>query len=210
MTSDVDICRSMSPISVFTIIQAFANNCYVPNDPENIWSERILPALLANEGLVKIQADSYAWLPFTLQLAVLGHFDEKLISRVLRPSYLDTYLKRKDLSVLDLNKILILYQTVAMESGIDTSFVDSKMVSDICKRYNEQRSPCHIQEDLIDRMGRASVLTDVRTKHMHIIHTLVKLNKETLEFETFPRTIKRDQYGFIPLADIPCGQNELL
>lgn len=202
----------MSSPNVFTIIQAFANNCYVPesDENENIWSERILPSILANENLAKVQVTSNAWLQFTLQLVVLGHFDEKLISRVLSTSYLENYLKRKDLSTLDLHKILILYQTVSMRSDIDLSFVDSKMITGICKRYTNQCPSCDIQGDLIDRLGKLCVLTNVRTKHMHIIPTLVKINKETGQFELFSRKIARDQDDFISLDDIPCDKNELL
>lgn len=211
LTSNVDMCRTMSPVNVFTIIQAFANNCYVPESDENIWSERILPALLENEGLAKIQPNSNAWLPFTLQLAILGYFDKKLISRVLSPSYLDNYSNRKDLTFLDLNKILVLYQTVAMRPDIDLSFVDPRLISHVCKRYNEQRPPCDIQEDLIDCIGRVCVLSNVRTKYMHIIHTLVKFNKETQQFEEFPQALTRSQDdGCIQLDDIPCRDNEVL
>lgn len=200
----------MSSPNVFGIIQAFANNCYVPESDENIWSERILPAILANDNLAKVQATSYTWLQFTLQLVVLGYFDEKLISRVLSSSYLESYLKRTDLSILDLNKVLILYQTVSMRSDIDLSFVDSRIIDDICKMYTDRLPPCDIQEDLIDRLGKQCVLTNVRTKHMHIISTLVKINKKSGHFEPFSQNIVRNQDGFISLTDIPCDKHELL
>lgn len=202
----------MSPFEIFTIAQAFANNCYIPESSEEsgIWLNRIVPAILANENLANIQSNNYVWLPFTLQLVILGHFNQELISRVLCSSYLEDYLRRKNLSAHDLYKILVLYQTASMQSNIDVTDVDKKTISKVCKKYVELLPSCDIQHDLIDHMGRKSVLTNVRTKHMHIIHTLVKLNKETGHIELFPDEIPRDSDGFVALEDVPCKDNEVL
>lgn len=212
MVSNVDSCRTMTSFEVFTIVQAFANNFYVPEHPEdsNIWSNRIVPAILANENLAKIQSNNYVWLPFTLQLVILGNFNQELISRALGSSYLESYLSRKDLSAHDLYKILVLYQTVSMQSNIDLSTVDKKTISKVCKRYNDLLPSCDIQLDLIDHLGSKSVLKNVRTKHMHIIHTLVKLNKETGHIELFSDEISRDEDGFVPLESVHCKDNEVL
>lgn len=212
MVSNVDSCRTMSSFEVFTIIQAFANNCYTPECPDDndIWSDRIVPAILANENLAQIQSNNHVWLPFTLQLLVVGHFNQELISRVLNPSYLESYLRRKDLSALDLYKILALYQTASMQSNINLAAVDKKVISRVCKSYVERLPACDIQLDLIEHMGRKSVLTNVRTKHMHIIHTLVKFNKTTGYIKEFTDEIPRDEEGFIALEGVSCKDNEVL
>lgn len=213
MVSNVDSCRTMTAFEVFTIFQAFSNNCYIPENPEgtdNIWSDRIVPAILANKNLTNIATNNYVWLPFTLQLVILDQFNQELISRVLSPSYLEDYLSRKDLSSNDLYKILVLYQTASMQSNIDISSVDKKMISKVCKSYIEKLPMCNIQLDLIDRMGKMSVLTNVRTKHMHIIQTLIKLNKKTGHIEQFSDDITRDEDGFVSLDDVSCKDNEVL
>lgn len=206
-------CRTMSSFELFTIIQAFANNCFIPESQdgnENVWKNRIVPEILANENLIQIEPLSNVWLPFTLQLVILGHFDQSLISRVLSTSYLNEYLKRKDLSALDLNKILILYQTVAMQSDTNKTALDSKMILRVCKRYTEQIPTCDIQTDLIAHYGKSCVLTNVRTKFMHLIPTLVIVNKETGHIEQFSDDIKRDGNDFILLDEIPCQENQVL
>lgn len=206
-------CRTMTSFELFTIIQAFANNCFIPESQEsneNVWKNRILPEILANENLIQIEPSSNVWLPFTLQLVILGHFDQTLISRVLSTSYLNEYLRRKDLSALDLYKILILYQTVAMNPDTDKTALDSKMILKVCQRYTEQIPTCDIQTDLIDHYGKSCVLTNVRTKFMHLIPTLMIINKETGHIEKFPDDIERDDNGFILLDEIPCLENEVL
>lgn len=212
MVSNVESCQTMTSFEVFTIVQAFANNCYIPESSEcsDIWSKRIVPAILANTNLAQIQPNNYVWLPFTLQLVILGHFDHELISRVLSPSYLESYLSRKDLTAHDLYKILVLYQTASMQSNINLSAVDKKAITKVCKNYIEQLPACDIQLDLIDHLGRMSVMTNVRTKHMHIIHTMVKFNKETENIEQFSDEITRDIDGFVSLEDVPCKDNEVL
>lgn len=202
----------MTASQVFTIIQAFSDNCYVPekcDNKGNIWSNCVVPALFKNENLAKIQPNSNAWLPFTLQLVILDHFDQELISRVLSRSYLQNYLNR-NIDTLKLYKILILYQTIAMNTNIDVSSVDLKTISSVCKRYNEQLEPCDIQQDLIENIGEDFVLTNVRTKYMHLIHTLIKINKQTGRFQQFSNNIRRDEDGFISLDDVSCSGNESL
>lgn len=198
---------------MFTIIQAFANNLYVPegtNTEDNIWAQQILPAILNNENMKQLQPSYNMWLPFTLQLVTLGHFDEALISRVLSTAYLDKYINRKDITILDLYKVLVLYQTVAMQPNVDTTFVEPKLIENVFKRYADQMPSCDIQTDLIEHVGKASVLTNIRSKYMHLIPTLVKINKATKHLECFPDDIVRDADGFISLDSVPCGENEQL
>lgn len=213
MVSNVNGCRTMSSLEIFTIIQAFANNSFTPesdDDDGKLWMDQILPEILANENLARIDQSSRVWLPFTLQLVVLGHFDQQLISRVLSESYLKTYLERKDLDTLDLYKILILYQTVAMQNQTNTTSIQTQAIQDICRRYAEQMPSCDIQLDLIDHYGKSCVLINVRTKFMHLIPTLVKINKDTGHFERFSDDIPRDQNGFILLENVACPENEVL
>lgn len=213
MIANVDSIQTMGAIGIFTIVQAFANSGFVPQttaNDQNIWSERILPAILNNVNLTQLQSSNFTWLPFTLQLVVLGHFDRELISRVFASSYLDSYLNRNRLSILDLYKILILYQTVAMHPNIDINQELKLKMVDVCKKYMEEMPPCDIQLDLIDHIGRACVLTNVQTKYMHLLPTLVKINKQTGHFERFPNEISRDENGFIRLDAIPCETNEVL
>lgn len=212
LISNIDHCRDMSPFEVFTVVQAFANNCFIPQNAEcqDIWINRMLPEILSNKQLNQIRENHHTWLQFTLQLAILGHFDQKLISRVLDSSYLDNYLQRKDLSTLDLHKILILYQTVSMQSNIDISCVDKTAISGICKKYMSELTSCDIQCDLINHFGKSYVLSNVRTKHMHLIPTLVKVNKVSGHVERFTDDIARDEDGFIPLDAIPHTNNEEL
>lgn len=203
----------MDAIDIFTIVQAFSNSGFVPKTPtndENIWSDRILPAILNNVNLTQHQPSNFTWLPFTLQLVVLGHFDRELISRVFSSSYLDGYLNRDKLSILDLYKVLILYQTVAMNQSIDINQDLKLKITGVCKRYMDEMPPCDIQLDLIEHIGRACVLTNVQTKYMHLLPTLVKINKQTGHFEKFTDEISRDENGFIPLEAVPCGTNEVL
>lgn len=207
-------CRTMSSLEIFTIVQGFANNCFIPETADNnepVWTNRILPEILANQNLAKFESSNNLWLQFTLQLAVLGHFDQNSIARVLNASYLKRYLERNDLNTLDLYKILILYQTVAMHPDIDMhSLTDSNTILNVCKMYAEQMPSCDIQLDLIDHYGTSFVLTNVRTKFMHLIPTLVKINKQTGHFERFSDNISRDGNGFILLDKIPCHDNEVL
>ncbi|XP_031625241.1 uncharacterized protein LOC116341948 [Contarinia nasturtii] len=213
LTSNVASCRTMNSFDVFTIVQAFSNNCYIPKEPDsngNVWSDQILPEILANKHLAQIEANNATWMQFTLQLMILGHFNKELISRVLSESYLQAYLNRKDLSTLDLNKILILYQTVSMQKDIELTGVDTKTISSICKTYVDKIPPCKIQSDLIDHFGDEIVLTNVRTKHMHIINTLLKVNRETGQVGHFANEIRRDIDGFIALEDVPCNDNEMI
>lgn len=213
LSSNVDICRTITHQQLFTIVQAFANNCYIPRNPidyDKIWSDKILPTLLSNENLTQIRPDNATWMQFTLQLAILGHFNKELISRVFSKSYLQTYLSRKDLSVLDLYKILVLYQTVSMRSNADLTGADTKTISDICKRYVTEIPACNIQLNLLTQFGKQMVLTNVRTKHMHIIHTLLKVNKKDGVLQLFTEDIKRDTDGFVALENVPCNDDEML
>lgn len=213
MIADVDNIQTMDASDLFIIVQAFANSGLIPQtaaNDENIWSERILPAILGNVNLTRLQSSRNMWLPFTLQLVVLGHFDRELISRVFNSSYLDNYLNRNKLSILNLYKILILYQTVAMHPNIDINQDLKLKMADVCKKYVDEMPSCDIQLDLIDHVGRSCVLTNVTTKFMHLLPTLVKINKQTGHFEQFPNEISRDENGFIPLDAVPCGTNEVL
>lgn len=214
MIANVDNIHTYDLATIFTIVQGFANSGFVPHaagNSENVWSERILPAILSNNNLTKLEPSNFTWLQFTLQLAVLGHYNHELISRVLSSTYLDSFLARDKLTILDLNKILILYQTVAMQPNVDLNQVELKMkMTDVCKRYVEQMPSCDIQLDLIDHIGRPCVLTNVRTKYMHLLTTLVKINKQTGTLERFSNGIERDKNGFIPLEAIPCASNEVL
>lgn len=201
----------MCATDLFIIVQAFANSGFVPQaaaNNENIWSHRVLPAILNN--VKSTQASKFTWIPFTLQLAVLGHFDQELISRVFNTTYFDSYLSRNKLTILDLYKLLILYQTVAMNPNIDINHDSKLKMIDVCKRYMEEMPACDIQLDLIEHVGRACVLTNVRTEYMHLLPTLVKVNKQTGHFEKFPSEIGRDEDGFIPLEAVPCEANEVL
>lgn len=209
----MDSIETMDAIDIFTIVQAFSNSAFVPQTPtndENIWSKRILPAILNNMNLTQLQPSDFTWLPFTLQLVVLGHFDQGLISRVFSSSYLDGYLNRDKLTILDLYKLLILYQTVAMNQNIDINPDLKLKMASVCKRYMDEMPPCDIQLDLIEHIGRACVLTNVQTKYMHLLPTLVKINKQTGHFEKFADEISRDENGFIPLGAVPCETNEVL
>lgn len=216
MILNIDDCRTMSAFEVFTIIQAFSSNCFIPSSSEGdhrAWHDSILPAILSNEHLARIDLSKNQWLPFTLQLVVLGHFDQKLISRVLSPSYLDNYLKGQKLTALNLYKILVLYQTAAMQPNIDLSCVDKKMIYNVCKQYTQdpQLGTCDLQLDLMQHIGKSCVLTNVRTKYMHIIPTLVKFNKKAQRFEEFViNDSHRDQHGFISLESIATNANEVL
>lgn len=120
-------------------------------------------------------------------------------------------MNRDKLTVLDLYKVLVLYQTVAMQPhiDIDRSELKAKM-ADVCKRYVDEMPPCDIQLDLIEHIGRAYVLTNVRTKYMHLLPTLVKINNQTGHFERFDSETRRDSDGFIPLEAVPCQTNETL
>lgn len=211
----MDNIQTIRSHDIFTIVQAFASNGCVPQalaNDKSVWSERILPAILSNDNLAQLQPSSFTWLLFTLQLAILGHFDRDLISRVFSPAYLDTYLDRDKLSILDLYKVLILYQTVAMQPNInEVNQTDVKhKIAAVCKKYMEQSPSCDIQLDLIDQIGRSCVLTNVQTKYMHLLPTLVKINKTNGQFEPFSRKIVRDENGLVPLEAVPCGANEVL
>lgn len=214
LIANVDSIHTLSSPCIFTIVQGFSNSGFVPqttDNDKNTWSESILPAILNNINLTQREPSNFTWLPFTLQLAVLGHFDQELISRVFNPSYVDNFLNRDKLSILDLNKVLILYQTVVMQPNININQVELKIkMADACKEYMEQMPTCDIQLDLIDHIGRAFVLTNVRTKYMHLLPTMVKINKHTGQFERFSNDIDRDENGFIPFEAIPYEPNEVL
>lgn len=213
LISDVENCKSISAFEVFTIIQAFANNLYTPSSTDGsneIWSNRILPAISNNDNIKQIDPYKTSWLPFALQLVTLGHFNQELIARVLGTKYLNNYINRKATSALDLYKILILYQTVAMQPNINIDGIDATLIDTILKKYSNEMPSCDIQLDLIDHIGRACVLTNVCTKYMHLIPTLVKINQQTKHLERFPDDIIRNENGFIPLDAIPCEDNEVL
>lgn len=197
---------------LFTIVQAFANNCFIPesNDGNYTWHDHILPALLSNEHLNHVSATSYIWLPFTLQLMILGHCDPKRILHVLSSPYLEEYLNRKNLSALDLSKILILYQTASMQPNVDLSSIDKNSIDNLLVKYKSNVPPCNIQMHLSEYFDKNFVLTDVRTKFAHWIPTLMKIDKKTLDFLSFSDGLGRDQHGFIPLDSIPCKENEIL
>lgn len=197
---------------LFTIIQAFSNNCFTPEsiDGSYTWNNHILPALLSNEHLNKVSSTSHVWLPFTLQLMILGHYDSKRISHVLSARYLEDYLNRKNLTALDLSKILILYQTASMLPNMDMSSIDKSSIDNLLVKYRAKVTPCDIRMHLSQYLGENFVLTDVKTKFAHWIPTLIKINKESMDFVHFSDEIKRDQYAFALLNDIPCGKNEQL
>lgn len=211
----MDSIQTMTSNDLFTIVQAFANAGYVPQtvaSDKNIWSDRILPAIMNTIELAQLHPSSPTWLPFTLQLAVLGHFDRELIARVFESNYLNEYLNRDKVSILDLYKVLVLYQTVAMQPNMDAiNQTDVKVkIADVCKRYVEEMPSCDVQLDLIDHIGQSCVLTNVRTKFMHLLPTLVKINRTNGQFEPFTSQIIRDKNGFIPLEAVPCDTNEIL
>lgn len=211
LIANVDNIETMCATDLFIIVQAFANSGFVPQAPandENIWSDRILPAILNN--VKQTQASKYTWIPFTLQLVVLDHFDSELISRVFNTTYLDGYLNRDRLTILDLSKLLVLYQTVAMNPNIDINDDSKQQMIDVCKRYMDEMPACDIQLDLVEHIGHSCVLTNVRTKYMHLLPTVVKVNQQTGHFVKFPTEIARDENGFILLEAIPCETNEVL
>lgn len=191
---------------LFTIIQAFANNSHIPFKEET-WFAGILPAILSNTNLQSIKADSRFW--FTLQLMILGHYDENAIKIVLNSNYLNEFLARKGISTMDLHQILIFYQTAAMQSTNNISLVDTKTIINIFKCYAARLPVCHIQKALLEELGPDRILRNVKTKYYHLIPTLVKMNKKELHFESFAE-MDRDANGFVALEDVTCGENELL
>lgn len=207
--NDVDSCRTMGLKNLLTIIQAFASNFYTQcneNENEKLHSV-ILPTMLSNEHLTSINAEARVWL--ALQLMTLGYFDQKLIKSAFNSNYLDQFLCRKNIPLVDLLKVLIFYQTSAMNSPDNISSIDENQITAILEIYVSRLQPCPIQTSLIEELRTDLVLTNVRTKYSHLIRTLVKVNKETSMFVPFPE-MKRDSSGLFPLDDIPCKENEVL
>lgn len=212
---NVDCCKTMNLHSLFTIVQAFANTCYtskVEDDTRydsDIWSTEIIPAILQNENLSKVSPTSSVWLQFTLQLMILDHFDQELITRVLSTSYLNNYLKNRNENPLDLYKVLTLYQIAAMRPGIDVGCIDKNVLNDIFVKYADLTSKCEIQK-MLSQADNNLALINVRSKYSHLIPSLVKIDKNNMFLVPFSSNLPRDEYGFVSLDDIPCSANEQL
>lgn len=195
--------------TLFTIVQAFANNVYEFTD-KDIWSTQVVPAIINNENLINVPSTSRTWMHFTLQLMVLEHYNQKLITRVLSSPYLDTYLNNDNLTLLDLHKVLILYQTAAMQPGIDVNCVKQKVINEVFEKYAKKISSCEVQDLLMQEIRNGFAISNIRTKYSHLIQTLVKINKSTMDFEHFPGDLPRDENGFVSLDDVPQSKDELL
>lgn len=207
----VDYCRTMDLGSLFTIIQSFSSNCYVPEPIENrnLWTNDILPTILQNEQLASTHTNNPHWLHFTLHLLTLNHFDEKMITRVLSREYLTAYLNQSKTQGLDLSRILIIYQTAAMNTNISLDSVDKRYIGELLQNY-ESRSVCWIQKSLIEALGCDYIVRNVSTKYSHWIPTLLKINTSTWTLEKVPANLARDALGFVQLDDIKCEKNEKL
>lgn len=197
--------------TLFAVVQAFANNCHIPQSVENpnMWTSDILPAILSNKHLTAIEPTSHIWLQFTLQLMTLGHFDQQLISRVLKPAYLNAYSNRKHTSALDLNKVFILYQTAAMNPNISLNMNDKKFLEERLYKYTTH-TICPIQKALIEELGSDYILTNVKTKYSHWMPTVMKVNTDSWTLQRIPDNFRRDDFGFVAFDDIECGKNEKL
>lgn len=206
----VTVCQELPADKLFTVVQSFSNNSYIPKTTENpdIWSKELLPAILANEQLSTIDTSSIIWLQFPLQLMTLGHFDQKLISHVLSSSYLTAYLNRPYCSRLDQSKLFILYQTAAMNPNISMDAVDKDLIEETLYKYT-QHQKCLLRSEL-EESEAGFILSDVRTKFLHWIPTLMKINTETWTLQRIEDNYQRDKYGFVALDDVKCEENEKL
>lgn len=197
--------------TLFTVVQAFANNSHVPRPDANpnIWTSDILPAILSNKHLTAVEPNSHIWLQFTLQLMTLGHFEQKLITRVLKPAYLNSYLNRKHTSSIDINKVFILYQTAAMNPNISLNGVDKKFIEGQLHKYSTH-TICPIQKALLQELNADFFLINVKTKYSHWIPTLMKINTDSWTFQSIQDNFQRDENGFVAFDDIKCGEKDKL
>lgn len=120
---------------------------------------------------------------------ILGHFDQNWISHVLKSSHLTEYLNRPNGSLFDLSKLLILYQTAAMNPNISMDAVGKHLIEDTFYKYT-QETKCLLRSE-IEQSEAGFVLSNVRTKFLHWIPTLMKINTETWTLQLL-RTIIRE------------------
>lgn len=206
-----DHCRTMDAATIFTVVHAFAGDCYVPEPVEsrNLWTADMLPAILRNDHLSSIDAASSHWLHFTLHLLTLNHFDATLVGRVLSRAYLATFLKQSKAYSLDLSKVFIVYQTAAMNPSFAMDSADKDALEEHLRGYSTHTA-CPIQKPLIEALGADYIVANVRTRHSHWIQTLVKINTTTWTLEKVSTSLARDGHGFVQLEDITCMDNERL
>lgn len=92
---------------LFSFVNCLANNNYIPDQP--IWSE--LKRQISANPVLEAKNVALPWTKFTLELAALGFYEDKLINRVFSKEFLDEYLSREQ-NNLDYLQMLMLNEAV--------------------------------------------------------------------------------------------------
>ncbi|XP_053613562.1 uncharacterized protein LOC128677042 [Plodia interpunctella] len=92
---------------LFSFVNCLSNNNYTP-EPER-WAA--LRRQISNNPVLDARNAALPWTKICLELASLGHYEDKLLSRVFSEDFLKEYLSREN-NTLDYLQLLTLYEAV--------------------------------------------------------------------------------------------------
>ncbi|XP_013190958.1 uncharacterized protein LOC106135256 [Amyelois transitella] len=92
---------------LFSFINCLSNNNYTPESDQ--WE--LLRRQISNNPVLDARNAALPWTKICLELASLGHYEDKLLSRVFSPEFLKEYLSRED-NTLDYLQLLTLHEAV--------------------------------------------------------------------------------------------------
>lgn len=92
---------------LFGFINCLANNNYTP-DPKQ-WTE--ITRQISMNPILDAKNAALPWTKVCLELASLGYYDDRLLSRVFSKPFLDEFLSRPD-NTLDYLQLLTLHEAV--------------------------------------------------------------------------------------------------
>lgn len=108
---------------IFGFINCLSNNNYTP-EPEQ-WT--VLRAHISSNPVLDGKNPALPWAKVCLELASLGHFEERLLNRVFSKEFLENYLSR-DNNTLDLLQLLTLHEAVTTFYSQDYSLPDDVLM----------------------------------------------------------------------------------
>lgn len=118
VSSPVTLANARTNI-LFGFINCLSNNNFTP-DPEQ-WNE--IRRQISLNPILDGKSFALPWTKMCLELASLGHYEDKVINRVFSKEFLDNYLARED-NVLDYLQLLTLYEAVRTFHSYDYKLPD--------------------------------------------------------------------------------------
>ncbi|CAH2094905.1 unnamed protein product [Euphydryas editha] len=132
---------------LFGFINCLANNNFTP-EPE-MWKE--LRRQISENPVLNCTNAALPWTKICLELASLGHYDDRVLKRVFSKEFLDEFLSRED-NVLDYLQLLTLYEAVRTFHS-DEYVVPEDVLQKAKEMYPVHSSPSPVSDYLAKGLG---------------------------------------------------------